>query len=124
MNETNFSVGDPVWSPLFGHGKVVRMKEDGVFPVVVEYPDWEEDQVVFTADGKYFEDSPVPVLFHQEIKDWPNPQKCPYRVGEWVEVWDTDKGGLAVRFAKFVGDRLKDSRGITWSNHQKLDLTN
>jgi hypothetical protein len=68
-----FNVGDRVWTPILGWGKIAE------YINYVDYPflfiSDTDVYLRFTKDGKYSISSPFPILFHDEVKDWPNPPK-------------------------------------------------
>lgn len=72
---SKFNVGDKVWSAINGWGVVERLatSKNCPLPMLVLF----DNNVIesFNSDGKYYNTSPVPVLFHDEVKDWPNPPK-------------------------------------------------
>lgn len=72
---SKFNVGDRVWSAINGWGIVERVatSKNCPQPILVRFDNNVTE--TFNSDGKYYTTSPVPVLFHDEVKDWPNPPK-------------------------------------------------
>lgn len=73
---SKFQVGDKVWSPVFGWGLVESIsKVNHPMPVKVVFKNSSTVVESFNHEGKYLSNSPAPILFHDEVKDWPDPPK-------------------------------------------------
>lgn len=94
-----FNVRDRVWCCMFGWGEVTKTTTSYISVKFDKFPHNHhiENIVIFTLDGKYSSDDIKPTLFHDEVKDWPNPQKP-------VD-WNT----VAVDTLVWVRDNLKQT---------------
>jgi hypothetical protein len=77
----SFEVGDKVWSPGWGDGKVVKVIDGEEFPVKVQYEclPLRLGLVRFTSDGYFPAEHKLPLLFHAGtyITPAPEPQRKP-----------------------------------------------
>jgi len=90
---SKFEVGDKVWSPQWGWGKVGTTTGPVFYPVGVVFTNGA--RVEYTEDGKLYNTDTLPTLFHNEVKpeDWPNPAKPEPKLveGEPMIVIDSPK---------------------------------
>lgn len=107
-----FNVGDRVWCCMFGWGEVTRRTN---FLLYVKFDKslqrHAENIVVFTPDGKYSSDDLKPILFHDEVKDWPNPPKqfdwtkVPVDTPVWVRQ-NNDEHWVERHFSNYKNDKF------------------
>lgn len=106
---TEFEVGQQVDS-IYGLGEVRRIEDRGLYPVKVVHDGIGE--VSYTLDGRLFNCHTRPSLFHDVVKEWPNPpkpiKKPDLKVDDpvWVRDYDED-GWLPSHFAGWISNRVE-----------------
>jgi hypothetical protein len=108
-----FQVGDKCWSPTYGHGEVVELDNlvkvnfRNVFGVTWHWH--------YQPDGREHPESPQPTLFHQEVKEWP----CPERLVDLPKLNVDDKvyvesNGVwvAAHFSQWLVEKDKIAMGV------------
>lgn len=110
----SFKKGQKVWSVRGGYDTVAKVQEQYTYAIELE------SGVQFTIEGKFFTGDHLPTLFHDEPKDWPNPDPpCPFKVDQPLLVRDGDP--LEWRLAYFA--EMRNGTVSCWLNGLKSDLT-
>lgn len=86
--ENKFFVGQKVWSPFWGFGKVESIDFSINSPVRILFENI-PNRICFAIDGKLYKDNAAPTLFPaDEIPEFYKPYAQDPRIGKWGYFWD------------------------------------
>lgn len=118
-----FKLNQRVWSHLFGWGVVIKSIEN----IIIVKPEVSHfyREYNFWNDGKLDIRDLFPSLFHDEVKQWPNPKPKPNLTGEIFV--SNDKLTWYVReFIKWNGDKVTckanhpQTDNYTWNYYKEM----